>query len=743
MIKKTVRLLIYFFGIALLGSFCFYGIPAKSAPTESAKTADSILVKYKNSVEPVAVKMPAGIDQQTFLSSYQKKSEVEYAEPDYTYHASVIPSDQYYNKQWYLERIRAPLAWDKIRETPDVVIAVIDSGVQIKHPDLYPNIWQNPKEIPGNGIDDDGNGFIDDYNGWDFINNVPDPSPKFSDGFTEAGIMHGTIVAGIIGAVGNNGSGIAGVTWKTKIMPLKVLDDNGEGRTSDVVRAIDYAINNKADIINFSFVGLDYSRGLYEAITRAHQAGIIMVAAAGNEQSQGEGYDLNETPMYPACDDGSDNMVIGVAATDAVDQKLPFSSYGSRCVDIAAPGVGFFSTVVYAPTQRIGSQYFDQRFGGYWSGTSMATPVVAGVLALVEGVNPSAKAKNVQDTVLASADDISLLNPNFIGKIGRGRVNAFSAVVLAERQLAENGEKIILAPAANSISDIRETSADGALIKKFNAFPINFRGGASLAGGDVNGDRQDEIVVGAGKGGSPQVLVFSTDGKLLGQFFAYDKNFGGGVKIALADVDGDGKAEIITGPGAGIKSDVKIFDNLGKLKSQFTAYTGFTGGVNVTAGDVDGDGKVEIITGPGAGGGPQVKIFSQIGKLEGQFFAYDKNFRGGVNVAVGSVNAAFAREKMEIITAAGIGGGPHIRIFDNNGAVQGQFFAYDQKFRGGVNIAAGDLNNDGLDEIITGAGMGGGPHVRVFGAGGKIIDSFYGYDINFTGGVNVGVAAIK
>jgi hypothetical protein len=468
-----------------------------------------------------------------------------------------------------------------------------------------------------------------------------------------------------------------------------------------------------------------------------------MVAAAGNEQSQGEGYNLDETPIYPACDDGEDNMVIGVAATDALDQKLSFSSFGLRCVDIAAPGTGFFSTVVFAPTQKIGERYFDQYFGGYWSGTSMATPIVAGVLALVEGINPSAKAKDVQDAVLASADDISRLNPNFVGKIGSGRVNAFSAAVLAQRQLAEQSEKIILAPAANSIAEIREMEANGGLIKKFNGFPADFRGGASIAGGDINGDKQDEIVVGALKGGSPQVRIFNTDGNLLGQFFAYDKKFRGGVKIALADLDNDGKTEIITGPGTGSKADVKIFDSQGRLKNQFIAYAGFTGGVNVAAGDVDGDGAVEIITGPGAGGGPQVKIFSPAGKLEGQFFAYDKNFRGGVNVAAGYLNAALARKKAEIITAPAKSGGPHIRIFDNTGKVQGQFFAYDQNFHGGVNIAAGDIDSDGLAEIITGAGTGGGPHVRVFGSDGKILESFYGYDINFTGGVNVGTASIK
>ncbi|HTX87231.1 MAG TPA: S8 family serine peptidase, partial [Candidatus Nanoarchaeia archaeon] len=299
------------FILILIGGFCFSQPPltAKAEPAraknnsaaavKARESSAEILVKYKNSAAAAAVKVPAGESVENFLSQYQKRSDVEYVEPDFIYHASVIPSDPYYSKQWYLDRIRAPLTWDIIRETPNVVIAVIDTGVQINHPDLADNIWTNPGEIAGNGIDDDHNGFIDDAHGWDFVNNVPDPSPKFQDGFTEAGVMHGTIVAGIIDAAGNNGKGIAGITWQAKIMPLKVLDDKGEGVTSDVIRAIDYAINNKASIINLSFVGTDYSRGLYEAITRAYNAGVIVVAAAGNEESQGQGGNLDETPMYP------------------------------------------------------------------------------------------------------------------------------------------------------------------------------------------------------------------------------------------------------------------------------------------------------------------------------------------------------------------------------------------------------------------------------------------------------------
>jgi subtilisin family serine protease len=640
-----------------------------------------------------------------------------------------------------LDRIRAPLAWDRIRETPNVVIAIIDTGVQINHPDLAANIWVNPGEIFGNGVDDDHNGFIDDVNGWDFVNNVPDPSPKFQDDYTEAGVMHGTIVAGIIAAVGNNGKGVSGITWQAKIMPLKVLDDKGDGRTSDVIRAIDYAINNKADIINLSFVGTSYSRGLFEAITRAYNAGVIVVAAAGNEESAGKGYNLDETPMYPACDDGDNNMVIGVAATDAIDQKADFSSYGSHCVDIAAPGVGFYSTAVFAPTEQFDNIYFDQYYGGYWSGTSMATPVVVGVLALLEGVSPGSKAQQIKDILLATADDINQLNPDFRGKLGRGRVNAFNAVSLAEREKQDQSVDLLLAPATGDSAQVKEVTADGKLIGKFNA---NAAGGVYAASGDVDGDNNAEVITGPGPGQSGKVKIFDANGKLKSQFYAYAQNFRGGVKVATGDFDGDGKAEIITAPGQGLKSDIKIFDNQGHLKNQFTAYdTKFLGGVNIAIGDVDGDGRVEIVSVSGPGQSALVKVFSAAGKLKSQFTAYDKSFHGGASVTVADIFGGVANHREEIVTVPLKGAGPQVKIFDNNGRLQTQFFAYDQSFHGGVSIAAGDTNGDGLAEIITGAGQSGPPHVRIFDAKGNFLSSFYAFDSNFSGGVNVGTVLIK
>ncbi len=176
--------------------------------------------------------------------------------------------------------------------------------------------------------------------------------------------------------------------------------------------------------------------------------------------------------------------------------------------------------------------------------------------------------------------------------------------------------------------------------------------------------------------------------------------------------------------------------------SQFFAYDEkFRGGVNVAAGDVDGDGIEEIITGAGFSGGPQVRIFRLNGKVMSQFFAYDEKFRGGVRVVTADIDRGARGHQAKIITAPGRGGGPHIRIFNNHAQVLGQFFAYHDKFRGGVNISSGDVDSDGIDEIITGAGPGGAPHVRVFKKDGTVIGSFYAFPESFSGGVSVGAVA--
>ncbi len=293
--KKTASFFnIFIVGIIALAVILFISGNSRAGGIKDNYLTDEVLVKFKNINNLSVIKITPGNDFQQILKFYQNLPEVELAEPNYIYRASIIPSDTYFNNQWYLQKIKAVQAWNVIRESPNIIIAVLDSGVQIDHPDLKDNIWVNKKEIPDNGIDDDKNGFADDSNGWDFVNNLPDPAPKFKEGFTEDGILHGTIIAGIAAAAGNNAAGVAGITWKAQIMPIKVLDDKGEGNTAKVVKGIDYAVANGAGIINLSFVGFGYSKSLDDAVKRAYDAGVIVVAAGGNEEGQREGYFQSE-----------------------------------------------------------------------------------------------------------------------------------------------------------------------------------------------------------------------------------------------------------------------------------------------------------------------------------------------------------------------------------------------------------------------------------------------------------------
>lgn len=267
----------------------------------------------------------------------------------------------------------------------------------------------------------------------------------------------------------------------------------------------------------------------------------------------------------------------------------------------------------------------------------------------------------------------------------------------------------------------------------FFAYDPGFGGGVNVAVGDVLGDSAPEIVTGAGYGGGPHVGIFSLNGAPLGGFFAYEENFTGGVSVAVGDVLGDGKAEIVTGPAMNGGPHVRIWNALGGEQSGFFAYDpGFTAGIRVAAGEVDGGGKAEIVVGPAPGGGPHVRVFGAGGDVHREWFAYDPAFPGGVNVA-----AAAGR----VVTAPVTGGGPHVRVFNGAGAVTNEWFAYDAGFSGGVQVAAGDI--DGAPAVVTGAGPTGGPHVRVFTPGGTERYGLLAYDPAYGGGVTVAVGGSR
>jgi subtilisin family serine protease len=348
------------------------------------------------------IDLAAGEDVLATAKEYLDSGLVESAEPDYLLYKSVIPDDPSYVEGllWHLNRpgvldadINAPEGWEIRHEATNIVVAILDSGMRMTHEDLAPNLWTNPKEIPGNGIDDDGDGYVDDVHGLNSITGTGDPTDD--DG-------HGTHVAGILGAAGDNGKGITGVAWRVQLMPLKFINSFGEGFTSDGVECMNYAIAHGAQVINASFGSPNFSTAMQVAIFAARDAGIVFVAAAGNESVNN---DLQ--PSYPA-NYGLDN-VISVAATSQLDALEDYSNFGASSVDIAAPG-----TLIYSCGHTNDAQYV------YMSGTSMATPIVSGVVALIRAQWPNETPSQIRQRLIATADPL----PSLAGKcVSGGKVN--------------------------------------------------------------------------------------------------------------------------------------------------------------------------------------------------------------------------------------------------------------------------------------------------------------------------------
>ncbi|MCW3001263.1 MAG: family serine peptidase [Conexibacter sp.] len=278
-------------------------------------------------------------------------------------------------EQWSLqgdEAMGTESAWRQTTGT-DVTVAIVDSGVDLGHPDLAPNLWTNGGEIPGNGVDDDGNGYVDDVHGYDFVD---------GDGVPQDANGHGTHVAGIAGARGGNGIGGSGVAWRVRLMAVRVLDADARGTTTAVAQGIRYAVDNGARVVNLSLAGASSATDLEDAVRYAQARGVLIVAAAGND-----GADLAGAPTYPAS--YPEDNVIGVAATTQAGVLSSVSDYGPGA-DIAAPGEQILSTALG---------------GGYeWrTGTSMAAPHVTGALVLLAAARPDLDAAGLRDALLGTA----------------------------------------------------------------------------------------------------------------------------------------------------------------------------------------------------------------------------------------------------------------------------------------------------------------------------------------------------
>ncbi|MNK11916.1 Thermophilic serine proteinase precursor [compost metagenome] len=338
--------------------------------------------------------------------------------------------DPLFNKQWGMLDIGVSDAWKVSRGNSDMIVAVIDTGVDYTHEDLLPNLWRNPNEIPNNGIDDDNNGYIDDVVGWDFVSNDNKPYDLAADPldllFKGGNPGHGTHCAGNVAARGDNGKGVSGVAPNVKIMSLRFISEKGQGTTADAIKAIRYAVDNGAKITSNSWgsigeeAGAPENQALRDAIQYSQDKGVIFVAAAGNG-IKGVGYDNDSsaTPSFPASYDH--DIIISVAALDIKNELGSFSNWGAKTVDIGAPGVQVFSTVV-------GGDYTDvviDKFGfkAYWDGTSMATPHVAGAAALYWSAYPNKTWQDVKAAIIGSAKKTnSMMNKSTSN--GRLDVNA-------------------------------------------------------------------------------------------------------------------------------------------------------------------------------------------------------------------------------------------------------------------------------------------------------------------------------
>ena len=411
------------------------------------------------------LRIPESASVEEMVRRYQERPDVEWAEPNFRMHMATVPNDADYTSEqkWYYDLLSAERAWDHERGDVSVVLAILDSGVDLDHPDLMDKIWTNEVEVPGNGLDDDNNGRVDDVHGWDFVDNDSDPGVSLASlsigtsGGLSSGVSHGTMVAGIAAAASNNFTGVTGMAWGCSIMSVRVLNPEGTGWTADIAYGITYAAKNGARVINLSLGDTTYSAAVAAAVEKAHDVyGCVVVAAAGN---------ANRSPiLYPA----RLSRVIAVGASDHRDPggRASFSSWGPE-IDVVAPGEDIWSTSV---DHRTGAAEY--RPG---SGTSFSSPLVAGLCGLILSRHPSYTNEQVRDLLKATAtdlpddpDDSPDAGPDWDGA---GMVNAYQA----------------LRPLGDVTGNDQITAYDASWILRYAVGQVALTGGDSVAA-DVSGD---------------------------------------------------------------------------------------------------------------------------------------------------------------------------------------------------------------------------------------------------------------
>lgn len=655
---------------------------------------------------------------------------------------AALPNDPLYERLLHWRAIGLEQAWDITTGSRDIIVAVLDSGTDINHEDLRENLWKNPNETV-DGVDNDNNGHVDDVYGWDFVDHDPIPAPNPATGYSFAGIEHGTVVAGLIGAVGNNGIASAGINWQVRLMPLRILDSNGAGTTDVAAEAVAYAVSKGASVINLSLVGDQSSQTFHQAIMNAYQAGVVVVAAAGNAPKNKPAINLNLTPQYPVCAKGAgitDATIIGVAALDEFDVLAPYSNYGSNCVDISAPGDSLPSTMY-----RDISLDLPDTYGGSWSGTSIAAPLVSGAAALIKSLNPQFTPAQVYQFLIDGADSVRSQNVNAGDGLGAGRLNIKKSLALAQVAIAAVAPAVPPTPVAppapptftGTIATVPQTGVvavnvfkgDGTRVRSFSTFEETFIGGATIAVGDVTGDGVPEYIVGKGPGSTPTVRIFTQEGTLVSEFLAGSANDRRGIHVAAVDVSRDGKVEVVTSPLSGEAQEISIYTAAGKPFIQFSPGERlYYFGINLAAGMVGG--RPRVIVSEQQGNDQQIEAWGESGSFVNHWRLRDVPSYYPT-LALADVNA---NGIADVLLGSAPGHDPMIfvRPFSTSNE-QYSFRAFPSTYHGGVEVAA----TEGF--IVAGSGRGSFTLVRVFDQSGTMLSEFLPYGTLNRVGVRVAI----
>ncbi len=611
-------------------------------------------------------------------------------------------------RQWGYKQTQVYEAWDISTGSDDVIVAIIDNGFDHLHPDLKDNTWTNTDEIPDNNIDDDNNGYIDDIHGWSFVakdrnrdgridanerKGWHDPRPDVTSAPENIvkgnAIHHASVVAGIIGAVGNNNRDGSGINWKVKMMNIQLLDSTGIGTIEHIADAIYYAVDNGADVINISIVSTDSTDEFGAAIDYAYEHGVVVVAAAGNNTLSLEDY-----PRYPICSDAGESVqkVLGVSAIGIGKTSASFSNYGASCVDITAPGVDIEGTLRYAPSAGLTESYSDG-----WNGTSFAAPFVSGAAALIKSVQPTWGAKEIYKALLSTVHKTPTQDEaTYAALFGKGLLQIENTVKYAQDALPKTPVEVPVTSPPVSLAPLVFTHLVAANTQNgvLSKFTLATKSQKKTVLSSVNGAMAiavtkigDDIYwATASKISEDTVQIIIFDARMRVVDF-WDQPYTGDIDIAIGNFDPNTTApEIAISPRTASKTVVQIKDTQGNVLSEYVLPYEHTGArVKVV------EGTSQLAIAYALEGAPGMHIE----RLRGDLTPIDTLLiisQDAKDVAVADLDGS---EHVSYIVSTVFGGHAAVQIFDNNGKLQ-QLLRFDEA---DVEVLAADADLNGKAEV--------------------------------------------